>query len=101
MPTAKITEMVVTRAKARDREMFIWDIALRGFGVRVTRAGTKTYVFQYRLGGGNLRHDGSRLVSMDRLGPLPMHARRLRTGSDGCAQAGSDGNRSATQARCP
>ncbi len=33
------------------RDAFLWDDKLAGFGVKVTPAGAKTYVLQYRLGG--------------------------------------------------
>lgn len=37
------------------RDTYIWDSALKGFGVRITPKGVKSYVFQYRVNGGSSR----------------------------------------------
>jgi len=49
----KITKRTVDalRAAADGREVVLWDSEIKGFGVRVRR-GVKTYVLQYRVGGG-------------------------------------------------
>ena len=47
MATGKITKRSVDAA----RTGFLWDDELRGFGLKVTPAGAKSYVFQYRMGG--------------------------------------------------
>ena len=33
------------------REGILWDKDLRGFGVKIAKSGTRTYVYQYRMGG--------------------------------------------------
>ncbi|HLY54100.1 MAG TPA: tyrosine-type recombinase/integrase [Stellaceae bacterium] len=49
----KIIKRVVDgAAPAEDRDAFIWDNELRGFGLKVTPGGTKVYVFQYHVGRG-------------------------------------------------
>jgi len=48
----KLTKSVVDAAKPNGRDRFIWDEEIKGFGLRVTKAGSKSYVFQYRVGGG-------------------------------------------------
>jgi integrase len=48
---AKLTKSVVDEAKPGVKDRFIWDTTLKGFGLKVTPGGTKSYVFQYRIGG--------------------------------------------------
>ncbi len=47
----KITKRTVDAAKPRDRDRFLWDKDPKGFGLKVTPAGNKVYVLQYRMGG--------------------------------------------------
>ena len=51
----RITKRVVEFASPADRELFIWDIELRGFGVRILPSGVRTYLVQYRMPGGKQR----------------------------------------------
>ena len=51
MPTAKLTKRNVDAAEPGPKDRFIWDEDLRGFGLRITPRGSKSYVFQYRMGG--------------------------------------------------
>ena len=45
----KLTKRIVEALKRDpDRDVFIWDIDVRGFGVRVKPSGTKTFIIQYR-----------------------------------------------------
>jgi len=48
---AKITKRTVDAAKPDRRDTFIWDTEAKGFGLKVTPAGNKVYVLQYRFGG--------------------------------------------------
>ena len=48
---AKITKRTVDAAKPGERDSFIWDSEVKGFGLKVTPAGNKIYVLQYRFGG--------------------------------------------------
>ncbi len=47
----KITKRVVDDAKVGERDCFLWDTELKGFGLKVTPAGNRIYVVQYRTGG--------------------------------------------------
>jgi len=51
VPTGKISKRSVDELTAADRETFLWDQELRGFGAKVTRTGAKSYVYQFRMGG--------------------------------------------------
>ena len=52
MPSRKITKTTIDGAKPRERDYFIWDSDLRGFGLKVSKGGRKSYVCQYRTAGG-------------------------------------------------
>ncbi|WP_242097635.1 tyrosine-type recombinase/integrase [Sphingomonas sp. CROZ-RG-20F-R02-07] len=51
MPTIKITKRAVEALAAQEKLIIFWDQDLSGFGVKVTPAGGKTYIVQYRMGG--------------------------------------------------
>jgi integrase len=51
MATANLTKRTVDAAKAAAKNQFIWDDEVRGFGLKVTPAGGKVFVLQYRMGG--------------------------------------------------
>ncbi|HVM79905.1 MAG TPA: site-specific integrase [Stellaceae bacterium] len=47
----KLTKTTVDGIEPSGKRIFVWDTELRGFGLRVTPSGAKTYVLQYRMGG--------------------------------------------------
>jgi integrase len=47
----KITKRTVDATNPGERDVFLWDTDLRGFGLKVSPAGSKVYLVQYRLGG--------------------------------------------------
>lgn len=49
MAGASITKRTVDAAKPRAKDHFVWDDDLSGFGLKVTPAGGKIYVYQYRI----------------------------------------------------
>lgn len=51
MAKGKITKQSVDAAKPGAKDVILWDERLAGFGLKVTPAGAKSYLFQYRLGG--------------------------------------------------
>lgn len=51
MPTVKITKRSVDAAIPSAAQSFLWDTEVRGFGLKISTAGKRTYVFQYRTGG--------------------------------------------------
>jgi integrase len=46
----KLTKRVVDAAEIKEREYFLWDEDLPGFGLRVLPSGRKRYIIQYRAG---------------------------------------------------
>jgi integrase len=46
----RLTEKSVARIVPEDRDVFGWDDAMPGFGVRVKPSGAKSYIIQYRRG---------------------------------------------------
>lgn len=51
----KLTKRSVEKLEASDREYFVWDSELSGFGVRVMPSGRKSYLVQYRASGRSRR----------------------------------------------
>ncbi len=47
----KITKECVDAMQAGLKPVFLWDSEVKGFGVKLTPTGTRTYIYQYRLGG--------------------------------------------------
>lgn len=48
---SRLSKRTVDAAKAEDKDYFIWDDDVHGFGLRVMNTGRKSYVIQYRQGG--------------------------------------------------
>lgn len=52
----KLTKRIIDAAKpAAERDLFVWDTELRGFGLRMKPSGTKTFMIQYRNAEGRTR----------------------------------------------
>jgi hypothetical protein len=69
---AKLTIRTIDAIKPGEREQFVWDGEMRGFGLRVLPTGVKTFLVQYRTGASRQR----RMV-LGRYGVLsPEEARR-------------------------
>jgi integrase len=51
MPTGKVNKRTVDALAKGPAVAFLWDDELRGFGAKITPAGARSYVYQYRLGG--------------------------------------------------
>ena len=52
MQRQRLTKKVVDAEGANGRDRIIWDTDLTGFGLRIRRGGSKTFIAQYRAGGG-------------------------------------------------
>ena len=92
----KITKRSVDAAAPGDKEFFVWDDELKGFGVRIYPSGRKMYLAQFRAGGrlrrvniglhGALTPDLARTEAMKylsqvRLGGNPANDRDIRKAS--------------------
>lgn len=78
MATGQVTKRAVDALKPAKGIAFLWDAgdgALKGFGVRITPAGVKAYVYQYRLGG---RAGSARRYTIGRHGELTPDKARKR-----------------------
>lgn len=73
MAAGRITKRAVDAAGARKADSYVWDHELPGFGLKVTPAGRKVYLVQYRLGGRNGR---TRRVTIGQHGELTPTAAR-------------------------
>ena len=48
----RITDAIAKRVSAGDRpQVFFWDADVKGFGLRVTNRGAKSFILDYRIGG--------------------------------------------------
>lgn len=45
----RLTRQLVESSEPRDRDLFLWDSEVIGFGVKVSPGGRRTYVLQYRF----------------------------------------------------
>lgn len=52
MPTARINKSNVDALARGPKDVFLWDDRLAGFGLKVTPANSRVYLFQYRMRGG-------------------------------------------------
>jgi integrase len=88
MATGRITKRAVDAAKARKTDSYLWDTELPGFGVKVTPAGRKVYLVQYRLGG---RKGRTRRVTIGQHGQItPTFARDEAKRLHGAIATGRD-----------
>ena len=72
-----LTEPAVEALEPGDRPWTAWDDRLTGFGVRVEPSGTKSFLVNYRTGGGGRKAPNKRVV-LGRHGDLsPGRARRM------------------------
>jgi hypothetical protein len=88
MAIGKITKDTIDRLHPGDRDLFLWDTELHGFGLKVTPSGKKVYIVQYQLGG---RGSPTRRVTLGVHGALtPDQARRQAKQALGKVAAGID-----------
>jgi integrase len=85
----KLTKRVVDGAQAGQYRYIVWDIEVRGFGLRVEPSGRKTFIARYRAGGG--RTGIQRQKTIGQYGKTtPDQARRLARLTLAAAERGDD-----------
>jgi integrase len=72
---AIISKRLVDAAYSSAKDSYLWDSELRGFGLKITPAGRKVYLVQYRLGG---RKGRTRRVTIGAHGILTAEEARTR-----------------------
>ncbi|MFC1672657.1 tyrosine-type recombinase/integrase [Pseudomonadota bacterium] len=98
---AKLTKRTIDAAQADvERDYFIWDDDMPGFGLRVLKSGKKTYQIQYRKGGrtrrnsigmhGTITPDEARKIAKEKLGRVakgdnPAEERAIHRGASSVA----------------
>ncbi|MBX9683837.1 MAG: Arm DNA-binding domain-containing protein [Hyphomicrobium sp.] len=75
MATKKLTKRLIDGTAPSECDCFVWDSELAGFGLRVRPGGAKTFVAQYRAGGG--RTGQSRRYTVGRYGVMTVDEARL------------------------
>ncbi len=71
----RLTKTSAARLQADGRDRVVWDDTLSGFGVRVTKAGSKLFLVQYKAQGRNRR------VSLGKMGVLTVDQARKQARS--------------------
>ena len=84
MATGRINKSNVDAFAPRATEAVLWDDKISGFGLKVTPAGAKSYLFQYRIGG---RAGKTRRVTIGRHGSLTPDRARKEAGDLAAALA--------------
>lgn len=51
----KLTKRMIDGTAPTAGDQFLWDEAMKGFGLKISPAGRRTYVYQYRVGGREAR----------------------------------------------
>ncbi len=85
-----LTKTEADQAEVRSERYHVWDSRLAGFGLRVEKSGTKTFVVRYRADSGG-RSAPRRFMTVGRFGPLTVdEARRQARLLLASAVAGND-----------
>jgi integrase len=96
--SAKLTKRVVDAAQPRPARYMVWDTELKGFALRVSESGTKSYVLRYRPRGTG-RAGPRRFMALGRHGVLtPDEARARAKTILGAVAAGRDPAKEHSQA---
>ena len=88
MQRRRLTKTVIDGLQAGPKDFICWDTELRGFGCKVTPAGKKVFIVQYRIGG---RGSRVRKFTIGAYGPVtPQKAREQARSLLGLVAQGRD-----------
>lgn len=76
MENQKLTKRVVDQLVTATKDYFVWDLDVHGFGVKVTPAGNKAFIYQYRN-----QHGKTRRVTLGKLGKITTDQARRKAES--------------------
>ncbi len=72
-----LTERRIRDAKPGPKAAILWDETVKGFGVRITPAGAKSYIINYHVGGHRYRR-----ATLARCSEIPLREARERAGRE-------------------
>lgn len=75
MPTTRLTKRVVDATMPASKPLFVWDSDPVGFGLKVSPSGRRSFVVQYRIGGG--RAGRSKRYTIGSYGSLTVEQARI------------------------
>ncbi len=90
MPAIRLTKKAVDAAEPTSRTYVLYDDTLAGFGLRVTPAGSKSFVVEYRPNGGGRRSPTRRMTLGSSTMITPDQARRAARKILSAARLGED-----------
>ncbi len=76
MAKTRLTEKRIRDARAGAKTAILWDDQVKGLGVRITPAGAKSYILNYRVGGRERR------VTLAKVGECSLTVARARAGEE-------------------
>ena len=82
----KLSKALITDLEATEKDVYVWDTGLSGFGIRVKPSGVKSYILQYRNKYGRVKR-----ITIGRVGVITLdQARREATKMRGSVSLGDD-----------
>jgi len=90
MAIARITKRLVDTVEPGDKPAFIYDEALKGFGLKVNPSGSKNYVVEYRVGAGGRLARKRRITIGSSTSVTPDQARKQAREYLAAARTGMD-----------
>ncbi|MEX0343352.1 MAG: tyrosine-type recombinase/integrase [Rhizobiaceae bacterium] len=90
MAIARITKRLVDTVEPGDKPAFIYDEALKGFGLKVNPSGSKNYIVEYRVGAGGRLARKRRITIGPSTGMTPDQARKQAREYLAAARTGMD-----------